>query len=208
MQSKLSEGEFYMMNLKLSIGLTCLVLVSTAAQAETSFEVKAEVAEALVTILEGQEGCNAVSGCPKKESVGEAGPVLGGGIGLDIESAERIAYWLARDLACGAAKAAALASLPNCDEGCSEQVIRIERCDSSAQTIESGVAIYRETDPNWQLACQLEQPSRDCTTDSVLLALPAWALAEGKAKIKVTRYCTPSVPAAKCTDKTAAVSED
>jgi hypothetical protein len=206
MHGKTGEGEFNMMYFRLFIGVTSWILVSSDVRAQPSVQLSEDFAATIVGILERREECNALNGCPKKESTGIAAAVLGGGLGPDKDAAEYYANQSAHRIACAAAKADALAKLPACDEGCKEQSVFFNACTSDIRIIESSWVWTPEFSEAWLKACKLLFPDRDCTREGH--QGPYYAFAEASAEIKVTRYCIRADTPAQCADKAAEVSED
>lgn len=206
MHGKTGEGEFNMMYFRLFIGVTSWILVSSDVRAQPSVQLSEEFAATIVDILESREECNALSGCPKKESTGIAAAVLGGGLGRDKDAAEWWAKRIAHEIACTAAKADALANLPACDEGCKEQSVFFDACTSNIKIIESSWALDPGVSESWLEACKLMFPDRDCKLQGYQGSY--YAFAEASAEIKVTRYCIRADTPAQCADKAAGVSED
>lgn len=193
--------------LRLSFGLASWILFSGVLVAGPSFEIADnELADTLAQILEGEQKCNALSGCPKKEAEGEAGPVLGGGVGPNKDHAEWEAKRGAHLIACDEARKDAKAKLEKCDVGCVEQALRFEDCSSEVNVVESDSTSYPGENDRWLEACKLMFPDRDCTLEAHQGRY--YAFAEGTAKVKVTRYCKRDGETAQCAAKTAVVSEE
>ncbi len=193
--------------LRLSFGLASWILFSGVLVAGPSFEIADnELADTLVQILEGEQKCNALSGCPKKEGEGQGGPVLGGGVGPDKSAAEWLAKNGAHSIACDEARKDAKAKLEKCDVGCVEQVLRFEDCSSEVNVVESDSTFHPGVNERWLDACKLMFPDRDCTLEDRQGYY--YAFAEGTANVKVTRYCKRAGETAQCAAKTAVVSEE
>ncbi len=193
--------------LRLSFGLASWILFSGVLVAGPSFEIADnELADTLVQILEGEQKCNALSGCPKKEGEGQGGPVLGGGVGRDKDAAEWQAKRVADSIACDEARKDAKAKLEKCDVGCVEQALRFEDCSSEVNVVESSWTLDPGVNDRWLEACKLMFPDRDCTLEAYQGTY--YAFAEGTAKVKVTRFCKRDGETAQCAAKTTVVSEE